>query len=436
MEDSPFKLCPFCKQQIRREAIKCRFCGEWLESSEADPARKLTTDKPVEPPPPPPYPQQRSDGGRSLPIVESVVAMQSETADASENRAMSAEPKKPTAWIAAAVILPLAFFSWLLLGSRLLGPFWVPGVFVLGIPTCLLPVIICALKEKVAFAAISLIGVLLFSRVQILFDAAFALAVVGAVRIAKPTSGWARRYYGPKKMAQALTRFALPKEKSDKNQKQKDSGLPAAIRRRTGWIIAGTIVGLILLVPLLVFVAGIMNGFTSARHGVAGQASFDAQHEAAAESYLENLGLEKFTSEEFGFSVMMPKERSTANMDLGTTFIGQVNGHSITVIAKDLPPSDPLYNVENVAAARAQFVVGLGRNKNVSGVESPRNVKDKNGHLGAEMVYTLTYGSTRYHEQSHVFQVSHRMCVVQVAAPEAQWDKQLADSVLTTFAMR
>jgi hypothetical protein len=51
MKDSAFKLCPFCKEQIRREAIKCRFCGEWLESSEPDSARKLATDKPVVPPP-------------------------------------------------------------------------------------------------------------------------------------------------------------------------------------------------------------------------------------------------------------------------------------------------------------------------------------------------------------------------------------------------
>src|SRR5664280_1120710 len=29
-EGAGLKICPFCKEQIREEAVKCRFCGEWL----------------------------------------------------------------------------------------------------------------------------------------------------------------------------------------------------------------------------------------------------------------------------------------------------------------------------------------------------------------------------------------------------------------------
>ena len=43
MEDDGFKICPFCKEKIRKEAVKCRFCGEWLEQ----PLQSQQAEKPM-----------------------------------------------------------------------------------------------------------------------------------------------------------------------------------------------------------------------------------------------------------------------------------------------------------------------------------------------------------------------------------------------------
>jgi TPR repeat protein len=32
-EKETYKICPFCKEQIRKAAMKCRFCGEWLDKA-------------------------------------------------------------------------------------------------------------------------------------------------------------------------------------------------------------------------------------------------------------------------------------------------------------------------------------------------------------------------------------------------------------------
>jgi len=122
-------------------------------------------------------------------------------------------PKMPLIAIAGAMLVFGFAFSLLAITTHRKPEYANTGTaifyFVFGavVAGCLGLAVICGFKGKPIFTAISLLAPFLPSVGMLPGYITLLLPVIGAIRLAKPHSSWARKYYGEDKMRIARDRF-------------------------------------------------------------------------------------------------------------------------------------------------------------------------------------------------------------------------------------